>query len=52
MKRRLVPAGLVPRSDEGFREAKPYLGKIASLALGTSSEDELATAKLIAALGK
>lgn len=41
---------LVPKSDSGFQEAKPYLDKIASLALGSASEGELATAKLIVSL--
>jgi hypothetical protein len=38
---------LVPRSDEDFREAVPYLRKIGSVALGSTSEGEIATAKLI-----
>lgn len=43
---------LVPKSEEGFGQAVPYLGKIASLALGSSSEGDLATAKLIVGLEK
>jgi hypothetical protein len=38
--------------DQGFSEAKPYLGKIAWLALGSTSSGELATAKLIVGLGE
>jgi Protein of unknown function (DUF3352) len=43
---------LVPRSKKGFWEAVPYLKKIEYLALGAGPSDELATAKLIAGLGK
>jgi hypothetical protein len=43
---------LVPRSEEKFQEAKPYLKKIGYVALGTGSDDELATATLIAGLEK
>lgn len=43
---------LVPRSKKGFWEAVPYLKKIEYLALGSVPSDELATAKLIAGLGK
>lgn len=43
---------LVPRSKKGFWEAIPYLKKIEYLALGAGPSDELATAKLIAGLGK
>jgi Protein of unknown function (DUF3352) len=43
---------LVPRSKTDFWEARPYLKKIAYLALGSGSSDELATAKLIAGLQK
>jgi hypothetical protein len=41
---------LIPSSEGGFEEAKPYLKSIRFLALGTGSEDELATAKLIVGL--
>ncbi len=41
---------LIPSSDEGFEEAKKYLKSISFLALGTASQDELATAKLIIGL--
>jgi Protein of unknown function (DUF3352) len=41
---------LVPSSEEGFREAKPYLRKIAFLGIGTGVEGELATAKVIVGL--
>ena len=43
---------LVPRSEQGFQEAKPYLAKIGYVALGTGSSGELATAKLIVGLSK
>jgi uncharacterized protein DUF3352 len=38
---------LIPASDEGFEEAKKYLRGIRFLALGSASQDELATAKLM-----
>ncbi len=41
---------LIPNSDEGFEEAKKYLKSIRFLALGSASQDELATAKLIIGL--
>jgi hypothetical protein len=41
---------LVPKSDSGFREAVPYLRRIASVAVGSDSEGEQATAKLIVGL--
>jgi Protein of unknown function (DUF3352) len=41
---------LVPSSDEGFEEAKKYLKSIRFLALGSASQGELATAKLIIGL--
>jgi hypothetical protein len=41
---------LVPSSEEGFEEAKKYLKSIRFLALGSASQDELATAKLIVGL--
>ncbi len=41
---------LIPSSDEGFAEAKKYLKSISFLALGSASQDELATAKLIIGL--
>jgi hypothetical protein len=43
---------LVPATDTGYREARQYLDKIASVALGSSSEGDRATAKLIVALEK
>jgi hypothetical protein len=43
---------LVPSSEEGFQEAKPYLKKVSYIALGTGSDGELATATLIAGLEK
>jgi Protein of unknown function (DUF3352) len=47
-------AGVLISADdqEGFREAKPYLAKIDYLAIGSSSSGEMATAKLIAGIGK
>lgn len=41
---------LIPSSDEGFEEAKRYLKSIRFLALGSASQGELATAKLIIGL--
>jgi uncharacterized protein DUF3352 len=43
---------LVPRSESDYQEAKPYLRKIAYLALGNTEQDELPTAKLIVGLEK
>jgi hypothetical protein len=41
---------LIPSSDEDFEEAKRYLKSIRFLALGSASQDELATARLIVGL--
>ncbi len=41
---------LIPKSDQGFQEAKRFLKSIAYLAIGTGSQDELATAKVIVGL--
>jgi hypothetical protein len=41
---------LIPSSESGFEEAKPYLKNVSFLAIGAGSEDELATAKLIVGL--
>jgi hypothetical protein len=41
---------LIPRSDTGFEEAKPYLRKIGSIALGSESEGDQVTARLIVSL--
>ncbi len=41
---------LVPRSEAGFQEAKPYLKHIEYVAMGSGTDDELATAKLIVGL--
>lgn len=38
--------------EEGFNEAKPYLEKIAYLAIGSSSSGDLATARLIAGIAE
>lgn len=43
---------LVPASDQGFREAQPYLESVRFLAMGSGSEGDLATAKLIVGLEK
>jgi hypothetical protein len=41
---------LIPASDEGFAEAKKYLKSIEFLALGSVSQEDLATARLIVGL--
>jgi hypothetical protein len=41
---------LIPSSDEGFEDAKKYLKSIRFLALGSATQGELATAKLIVGL--
>jgi Protein of unknown function (DUF3352) len=41
---------LIPSSDEGFEEAKKYLKNIRFLALGTATQGDLATARLIVGL--
>ena len=43
---------LVPPSEQGFQEAKPYLAKVGYIALGSGSSGDLATAKLIVGFGK
>jgi hypothetical protein len=43
---------LVPRSKTDFWEAVPYLKKVSYIGLGAGTSDELATAKLIAGIGK
>jgi hypothetical protein len=43
---------LVPRSKTDFWEAQPYLKKIRYIAIGTGSEDEIATARVIAGVGE
>jgi hypothetical protein len=43
---------LVPNDEDEFQEAKPYLKKISYIGIGTGTDDGLATAKLIAGLGK
>jgi hypothetical protein len=43
---------LVPSSEQGFREAKPYLAKASYIAIGSGSSGELATAKLIVGFNK
>jgi Protein of unknown function (DUF3352) len=41
---------LIPNSDKGFKQAKRYLKSIRFLALGSATQGELATAKLIVGL--
>ena len=41
---------LIPNSDKGFKKAKKYLKSIDFLALGSATQGELATAKLIVGL--
>jgi hypothetical protein len=41
---------LIPSSEQGFEEAKKYLESIRFLALGTATQGDLATAKLIVGL--
>jgi hypothetical protein len=43
---------LVPRSKSDFWEAVPYLKKISYIGIGSGANDEVATAKLIAGIGK
>jgi hypothetical protein len=43
---------LVPPSEQGFQEAKPYLAKASYIAIGSGSSGDLATAKLIVGFGK
>jgi hypothetical protein len=43
---------LVPPSETGFQEAKRYLKSIEYIAIGTGSDGELATAKLIVGVGE
>jgi hypothetical protein len=43
---------LVPRSKSDFWEAVPYLKKITYIGVGKGADDEVATAKLIAGIGK
>jgi hypothetical protein len=48
-----LASALIPADEkEGFLEAKPYLSKIDYLAIGSGSSGELATAKLIAGIGR
>lgn len=45
-----LAGALIPNSDKGFKKAKRYLKSIDFLALGSASQGELATAKLIVGL--
>jgi hypothetical protein len=47
-----LASALVPAGEEGFRKAKRFLTKIDYLAIGSGSSGDLATAKLIAGIGK
>jgi hypothetical protein len=48
-----LASALIPADEkEDFNEAKPYLTKIDYLAIGSGASGELATAKLIAGIGK
>ena len=49
-----LAASLIAGSDDeqGFKEAKPYLAKIAWLAIGSTSSGDLATAKLVAGIAE
>jgi hypothetical protein len=50
---RLITAAMTGSEEEqGFEEAKPYLEKVDYLALGSGASGDLATAKLILAVGK
>jgi hypothetical protein len=48
----LLAEALVPPSEADFQEAKPYLKKISYIGIGTGTDGDLATAKLIAGLEK
>jgi hypothetical protein len=47
-----LAAALVPPGEEGFLVAKPYLTKVDYVAIGSGTSGDLATAKLIAGIGK
>jgi hypothetical protein len=47
-----LAAALVPSGEEGFLAAKPYLTKVDYVAIGSGASGDLATAKLIAGIGK
>jgi Protein of unknown function (DUF3352) len=47
-----LAAALVPPGEEGFLDAKPYLTKVDYVAIGAGASGDLATAKLIAGIGK
>jgi hypothetical protein len=47
-----LAAALVPPGEEGFLDAKPYLTKVDYVAIGSGAAGDLATAKLIAGIGK
>lgn len=49
---KLADALVSGEDRQGFLEAKPYLEKIAYLAIGSGSSGDLGTAKLIAGIGK
>jgi hypothetical protein len=41
---------LIPNSEEGFQEAKKYLRNVSFVGIGTGTDDDLATAKVIVGL--
>lgn len=45
-------SAMVPPGEEGFLAAKPYLTKVDYVAIGSGTSGDLATAKLIAGIGK
>ncbi len=47
-----LASALVPPGEEGFQMAKPYLTKIDYVAIGAGTSGDLATAKLIAGIGR
>jgi hypothetical protein len=47
-----LASALVPPGEEGFLDAKPYLTKVDYVAIGSGASGDLATAKLIAGIGK
>jgi uncharacterized protein DUF3352 len=47
-----LASSMISPSDEGFREAKPYLNKVEYVALGSEASGDLATAKMIIGVGK
>lgn len=48
----LLAEALVPPSETEFQDAKPYLKKVSYIGIGTGTDGDLATAKLIVGVGK